>query len=177
LVVCNGQGEFLARIVESCLQREPGSKRNVSDLNGLAYGPLADWVGFNLRMAQEATFLAFARASRSIAGTRPGRFAMLTLINENPGISQTALGRAAGRDKSTLTPVLNDLVRRGWVRRQRNRADRRTYLLTLTAAGKNKLQQLTACARRHERNLDGIVGRDERARFLSILRRIAAEIG
>lgn len=159
------------------MPRGPGSKRNASEVNGLAYGPLADWVGFNLRMAQEASFLAFARQSRSVAGTRPGRFAMLTLINENPGISQTALGRAAGRDKSTLTPVLNDLVRRGWIRRQRNRDDRRTYLLTLTSGGKRKLGQLTACARRHERNLDHIIGRGDRTRFLSILRRIAAEIG
>ena len=50
---------------------------------------------------------------------RPGRFAMLTLIGRNPGISQTALSRANGRDKSTLTPLLADLVRRGLVRRTR----------------------------------------------------------
>jgi DNA-binding MarR family transcriptional regulator len=160
------------------LLRLPGPKQTVSDpTSTLAYGPLVDWIGFNLRMAQEASFLAFARQSRSVAGTRPGRFAMLTLINENPGISQTALGRAAGRDKSTLTPVLNDLVRRGWIRRERNRDDRRTYLLTLTPRGKKKLAELNACARRHERNLDRIIGPDERARFLAILRRIAAEIG
>jgi DNA-binding MarR family transcriptional regulator len=154
-----------------------GSKLNSADGAGLAYGPLVDWIGFNLRMAQEATFLAFARESRSVAGTRPGRFAMLTLINANPGISQTALSRAAGRDKSTLTPVLNDLVRRGWIRRQRNREDRRTYLLTLTPTGKRKLRQLTACARRHERHLDRIIGSGDRVRFLAVLRRIAADMG
>jgi DNA-binding MarR family transcriptional regulator len=165
-------------MVEGSLPRAPGSERDASDVASvLAYGPLAGWIGFNLRMAQEASFLAFARQSRSIAGTRPGRFAMLTLIDQNPGISQTALGRAAGRDKSTLTPVLNDLVRRGWIRRRRNREDRRTYLLTLTPAGKKRLGQLNACARRHERNLDRIIGPSEKGRFLSILRKIAAEIG
>jgi DNA-binding MarR family transcriptional regulator len=158
--------------------RVPVPKPNSSEATAaLAYGPLTDWVGFNLRMAQEASFLAFARESRSVAGTRPGRFAMLTLINENPGISQTALGRAAGRDKSTLTPVLNDLVRRGWIRRERKRDDRRTYFLALTPAGKKRLAELNACARRHERNLDRIIGREEKARFIAILRRIASEIG
>src|SRR4029077_10633438 len=78
------------------------------------YGPLADWVGFNLRMAQGAAFQAFARLANEI-GTRPGRFATLMLIGRNPGISQTALSRANGRDKSSLTPVLNDLARRGLV--------------------------------------------------------------
>jgi len=155
----------------------PGPKQNGSDLEaGIGYGPLAEWIGFNLRMAQEASFIAFARRARSVAGTRPGRFAVLTLINENPGISQTALGRAAGRDKSTLTPVLNDLVRRGWVRRLRNREDRRTYLLTLTPSGKKRLRRLNACARHHEHNLDRVIGSEDRTRFLAVLRRIAAEI-
>ena len=163
-------------IVESSL-RAPGSKGDASDpIAPLNHGLLLDWVGFNLRMAQEASFLAFARQSRSVAGMRPGRFAMLSLIDANPGLSQTALGRAAGRDKSTLTPVLNDLVRRGWIRRQRNRDDRRTYLLTLTPLGRKRLRQLTVCARRHERNLDRIIGLEDRSRFLAILRRIAAEI-
>ena len=35
---------------------------------------------------------------------------------------------------------------------------------------------LTRCARRHERVLDGIIGRRDRKRFLQILKRIAAEI-
>ncbi len=35
---------------------------------------------------------------------------------------------------------------------------------------------LTRCARRHERVLDGIIGRRDRKRFLQILKKIAAEI-
>src|SRR6266481_680935 len=88
------------------------------------YGPLAHWIGFNLRMAQDASFQAFTRLSQEI-GVRPGRFATLKLIAKNPGISQTALSRANGRDKSTLTPLLVDLVRRGLVRRTRTLTDRR----------------------------------------------------
>ncbi|MBI2714451.1 MAG: MarR family transcriptional regulator [Rhizobiales bacterium] len=139
------------------------------------FGPLAHWIGFNLRMAQESAFQAFSRRSQEI-GEGPGRFATLTLIGRNPGISQTALSLAAGRDKSSLTPVVEDLVRRGLVARKRMRDDRRTYRLNLTAAGKKTLTQLTRCARRHERNLDAIIGRRDRKRFIQILKRIAAEI-
>lgn len=139
------------------------------------FGPLALWIGFNLRMAQEAAFQAFSRRSQEV-GEGPGRFATLTLIGRNPGISQTALSLAAGRDKSSLTPVVEDLVRRGLVARKRMRDDRRTYRLNLTAAGKKTLTQLTRCARQHERNLDAIIGRRDRKRFLQILKRIAAEI-
>ena len=71
----------------------------------LRLGPLTDFIGFHLRLAQEASFQAFARRVRDL-DLRPGRFAVLALIGENPGISQTALGRASGRDKSSLTPAL-----------------------------------------------------------------------
>ncbi len=140
------------------------------------YGPLADWVGFNLRMAQAAAFQAFSRLAKEI-GTRPGRFATLMLIGRNPGISQTALSRANGRDKSSLTPVLNDLARRGLVIRRRTRADQRTYRLSLTPAGRRLLTELTRCAREHERKLDRIIGMNGQRAFVRALKRIIAEAG
>jgi len=139
------------------------------------FGPLAQWVGFNLRMAQESAFEAFSRRSQAI-GEKPGRFATLTLIGRNPGISQTELSHANGRDKSSLTPVVEDLVRRGLVKRTRLNHDRRAYRLNLTPAGKRTLSQLNACARRHERNLDRIIGARERKDFIAVLRKIAAQI-
>jgi len=90
--------------------------------SSIDFGPLARWVGFNLRMAQEAAFQAFSRRSQDI-GESPGRFATLTLIARNPGISQTELSHANGRDKSSLTPVVEDLVRRGLVERRRMNSD------------------------------------------------------
>lgn len=144
-------------------------------LNGsVRFGSLERWIGFNLRMAQAAAFQAFARRSSKI-GVQPGRFATLILIAANPGITQTALSRANGRDKSTLTPLISDLVRRRLVRRTRDRDDRRTYRLTLTPAGERLLGELTDCARAHEDELDRLVGRD-RARFLQLLKKISAEL-
>ena len=139
------------------------------------FGPLGHWVGFNLRMAQEAAFQAFSRRSQEI-GESPGRFATLMLIARNPGISQTELSLANGRDKSSLTPVVEELVRRGLVDRKKMESDRRTYRLNVTPAGKRILTMLTRCARRHERNLDRVIGERDRKRFIQILKKIAAEI-
>ena len=139
------------------------------------FGPLEDWPGFNLRLAQNASFQAFAREARGV-NLSPGRFATLMLIGRNSGISQTALSRAVGSDKSTLTFALDDLVRRGLVKRLRLRKDRRAYCLSLTASGERMLDELTECARRHDRNLERIIGPRDRATFLKILRRIATEL-
>ena len=168
------QGRPLADRKSVAAKESPPDARGA--LEGINYGPLAGWVGFHLRMAQTASFQAFARQAQDI-DLRPGRFAILTLIGNNPGIGQTALSRANARDKSTLTPALDDLVRRGLVSRNRTRRDRRAYRLTLTPAGEELLRKLTECAKRHEDNLDRVIGAGERARFLRILRRIATELG
>jgi DNA-binding MarR family transcriptional regulator len=143
---------------------------------GIDYGPLADWIGFHLRMAQIASFSAFAREVGEV-DLPPGRFALLTLIGRNPGISQTVLSRAAGRDKSTLTPALRDLKRRGLIGRHRVEADRRSYHLSLTPSGEAMLRRLTECASRHDRNLDRIVGARNKPTLLRTLRKIMLELG
>jgi DNA-binding MarR family transcriptional regulator len=155
-------------------QRRRG-KNGETVAESIKFGPLGHWVGFNLRMAQEAAFEAFSRRSQAI-GESPGRFATLTLIARNPGISQTELSHANGRDKSSLTPVVEELVRRGLVERKRMDSDRRTYRLNVTRSGKKILTTLTRCARRHERNLDHVIGARDRKRFIQILKKIAAGI-
>ena len=141
----------------------------------IRYGPLGDWIGFHLRLAQASSFQAFARRVQAV-DLRPGRFAVLVLIHENPGISQTDLSRANGRDKSSLTPVLDDLVRRKLVNRQRTAHDRRTYRLTLTPAGEAMLAELMECAKSHEAALDEVIGQRDRTKFLQILRRVAMDL-
>ena len=152
------------------------SVRATEGPSAVDFGPLDDWIGFHLRLAQNASFQAFARKARGI-DLSPGRFATLMLIGRNPGISQTALSRANARDKSSLTPVLEDLERRRLIRRARPKNDRRSYRLMLTPAGERLLKQLTVCAAEHDRNLDRIIGLRDRERFLRILKRLVAELG
>ncbi len=138
-------------------------------------GPLADFIGFHLRRAQNASFQAFARRVGQ-TDLSPGTFALLTLIRHNPGISQTALSRADGRDKSSLTPALAALERRGLILRQRLPENRRTYALSLTRAGGLVLAKLERHARAHDRRLDRIVGLQRKSDLIALLRRIAVEL-
>lgn len=100
---------------------------------------------------------------------------MLTIIRNNPGITPMALSRASGRDKSTITPVLRDLLRNGLVRREPAPADKRSYCLFLTPPGERKLAHLAASAARHDEELDAIVGA-RKQELLDLLRRIVAAL-
>lgn len=134
-------------------------------------GVLGDYIGFHLRLAQNASFKAFKRHTGE-SELRPGWFAVLMLIHANPGITPMALSRASGRDKSTLTPVLRDLTARKLVAQQPVPSDRRSYALSLTEAGEAKLARLAEHAAAHDRELDALVGA-KKPELLALLRKIA----
>jgi DNA-binding MarR family transcriptional regulator len=138
-------------------------------------GVLEGFIGFNLRLAQDASFRAFQRQ----VGQRdlePGRFAALMVIHNNPGITLGALGRAIARDKSTITPLIQHLQRRGLIERRPSATDRRSTTVTLTADGEAMLRDLFLHARDHDRRLDDIVG-DRKPELIRLLRRIAELLG
>lgn len=145
------------------------------DGGSLSYGELGDSIAFHLRLAQEASFNAFARRVGQ-TDSRPGRYAILTLIGENPGISQTVLSQASGRDKSSLTPALDDLETRQLIRRERVATDRRSYALYLTSLGKAALSAMDQQAQLHNETLDRIVGPAQRDEFMKILQRIVTSL-
>jgi DNA-binding MarR family transcriptional regulator len=134
-------------------------------------GVLADFIGFHLLLAQNASFRAFARHSGE-PDLKPGRFGAMMVIHNNPGITQVALGRAISRDKSTVTPLVQELHRRGFIRRSPSAVDRRSVTLTLTRTGEGELRNLLAHARAHDRRLDAIVGK-RKAVLIALLRNIA----
>ena len=136
--------------------------------------PLRNFIAFHLRLAQDASFRSFAQnAGRRRWG--PGNFAAMMVIRKNPGITQVALGRAISRDKSTVTPLIQELQRRGLVSRRRSASDRRSITLELTCAGEAALDGLLIHARAHNRRLDTILGK-QKAAFLEQLRKIADEL-
>ena len=132
---------------------------------GIRLGPLEDYIAFHLRLAQGASFRAFQRLA-GVPGLRPGWFAVLLLIRENPGITPMALSRGSGRDKSTITPMLRELEREGLVSREAVPGDRRSYALRLTAEGELRLAYLERAggrarpaARRDRRRPEGRAAR------------------
>lgn len=145
-----------------------------SEERALDLGPLTGFIGFALRNAQESSFRAFARLDET-GGLKPGRFAALMVIRHNPGLTQRELGAAIARDKSTVTPLIQDLLRLGLISRSPAKEDRRRNSLRLTAKGEATLGELEKHARAHDDRLDAIVG-GHKALFLELLHRVARDI-
>jgi DNA-binding MarR family transcriptional regulator len=92
------------------------------------FDELPTYVGYQVRRAQARIFSEFEATLKDFEFT-PGLFGVLTLIRANPGITQVALAAAFGVDKSTMSPVIFRLEKRGLVRREILPSDRRCHAL------------------------------------------------
>ncbi len=155
--------------------KTPGPDPRPSRTGEADLGPLKNYIAFQLRRAQDMSFQAFARRVGE-ADLSPGHFAILAVIDENPGLNQTALSQATGRDKSTLTPALKGLEKAGLISRARSRVDRRAYHLNLTPMGQEHLAKLMVHAEAHDRRLDEIVGEFHKPLLIHLLEKIVSEL-
>lgn len=69
------------------------------------------------------------------SGVTGGEWSCLRVLWMGDGITQVELARAMGMEKASLTPFVAGLVRKGLLRRTRNRVDRRKLNLHLSKAG------------------------------------------
>jgi DNA-binding MarR family transcriptional regulator len=97
------------------------------------FAELPNYVGYQVRRTQAKIFADFEATLANLDFT-PGSFGVLTLIRANPGITQVALAAAFAVDKSTMSPVIVRLEKRGLVRREVLASDRRCHALYLQAS-------------------------------------------
>ncbi|MGE5145639.1 MAG: MarR family winged helix-turn-helix transcriptional regulator [Candidatus Eiseniibacteriota bacterium] len=152
-----------------------GAKHDVRAGDRINYGKLPDYLGFNLRRAQAAMFVDFARVTGDLDLT-PGQFSLLMLLAANPGISQIGLSRAFGLDKSTVSPSIDRLEKRGLVERTRTPNDRRFYALHLTPGGRDLLMRATERVERQEDMMASALTPDERRAMIDMLQRVEAAL-
>ena len=76
-----------------------------------------------------------------------------------------------------MVPVLDLLEARCWVARKPCKADRRSYALALTKAGAGLLARVSPLVRRHERQFNAGLGKEEKAVLIELLERVAAAAG
>ncbi|MDJ0388159.1 MarR family transcriptional regulator [Roseomonas sp. E05] len=134
-------------------------------------GPLPGLLGHLLRRAHGRMQTGFAEAIAGL-GVTASEFALLCLVEANPGITLGQLAHAAALDKSTLSPAMQRLTERQLVERQPVSGDRRTQALCLSPAGAALLPSLKACVETYESDMAAPLTSEERETLLSLLRKL-----
>ena len=139
---------------------------------GIDYGPLDRRLGYVLRRAQMAVFRDFFSAFEAF-DIRPAQYSILTVIECNPGLKQSEVSEALGIQRTNFVAMVDELQRRGLVRRDPAPNDRRSYALVLTEAGRRLMGELHEVAERHEQRIADAIGAETHRRMFATLGKIA----
>ena len=135
---------------------------------------LPGFLGYQIRRTQAWVFAEYM-AELGDTDLTPGACGMITLIRANPGITQNQLGRAFGIDKSTLTPVLNRLEKRGLIRREPRAEDRRFNVLRIAPEAEERVDSFLARVTRFEARMTARLGEEKAAQLIALLCELRGE--
>lgn len=108
--------------------------------------PLQHLLGYRLARASVPMDKVFNEAIGLPLQLRRIEFSLLSLIQANPGVMAKQLTQALSLSASNMSVVLDRLEKRGLVLRVASGADRRSWLLELSPAGKTLLNQAASVA-------------------------------
>jgi DNA-binding MarR family transcriptional regulator len=135
-------------------------------------GPLPELIGYVLRRAQLVVFQDFFAAFAPF-DISPAQFSVLTVIERNPGLTQSQVAAALGIKRTNFVGLLDELERRGVAERRQAARDKRSYALYLTAEGAALMRKLKPVLKAHESRMVAKVGQEGRDRLVALLREIS----
>lgn len=127
---------------------------------------LAKYPGYALRRAAHATMAELA-ARLAPLGLRQVDFSALMLIEANPGITASALGRALEIQRANMVPLLKKLEDAGLLARAP--IDGKSQGLSLTPEGRARVAEVLPLIEAYEAELLARVPEEHRAHLLPAL--------
>jgi DNA-binding MarR family transcriptional regulator len=139
-------------------------------------GMLPNLVGYMLRRAQLAVFQDFWRGYADL-DIRPAQYAVLIVIERNPGLRQSQISSALNIKRANLVALLDSLENRGLAKRVPVASDRRSYALHLTDAGTAMMRKLAEANAAHETRVNAVIGEVGRKELLRLLHGVIEAVG
>jgi DNA-binding MarR family transcriptional regulator len=106
------------------------------------------------------------------AGLTPVEFAVITALEDAPGIDQGSLAARLGIDPVSAHHLVHRLSAAGFVERQVSATDRRVRALRLTARGQALRDRLRGDGRASQERILAPLGQKERKLFIEMLTRL-----
>ena len=161
------------------LRPKRATRRSETNGEGAAeidLGPLPNLAGYMLRRAQLAVFQDFWRNYAQF-DIRPAQYAVLIVIERNPGLRQSQISSALNIKRANLVALLDSLESRGLAKRVPVASDRRSYALHLTEQGTALMQKLAEVSAEHEARVGAIIGEAGRKELLRLLQGVTDAVG
>jgi DNA-binding MarR family transcriptional regulator len=133
-------------------------------------------VGLAFLLSQVGAHAAAGFGQRlSAIDLTPQHVGIIRMLASNAGMTQQHIASLFGIFPSRLVALLDELESRKLVARRSNQADRRSYHLHLTAAGKRSLQRIEIITKELEEDLFSSLNPVERETLTALLHRIVSQ--
>src|SRR3954464_13867348 len=109
------------------------------------------------------------RAAHTAHNLKPRQFQILGLLHDHEGLAQSDLVQTMDMAPSMLVTLLNPLEADGLVSRERDPADRRRHLVTLTPAGEQALDSASRAQKENEDELFAPLDDAQREQLATLL--------
>lgn len=125
-------------------------------------------------LLSQASLRAHALLTQGLgnAGARGHHYRLLAALDDLGPASQAVLGRATGLDRSDVTVAVSELVQSGAITRTPSVSDRRSHTISLTAAGRQWLDELDETMAAVQAQLLAPLTKSERRQLTRLLARI-----
>ncbi|TMR31751.1 MarR family transcriptional regulator [Nonomuraea zeae] len=110
-------------------------------------------------------------------GPQSREFVVLDILADEDSPSQQDLAHRLGINRTIMVRLLDRLQETGYVVRTRNPANRRTYVLSLTEAGRSALDGMRHAVAARDARLTGALTEPERQRLTALLTKVVADDG
>lgn len=134
---------------------------------------LAKYTGSLVRRAQQRHMAVWL--SEVSAELTSVQYAAMVVLQQAPGVNQRQLGDELDLDRSTIADLVARMVRNGLIERTDDPADKRSYVLFLTAAGKKQLATLRPRVASVERILTAALTPQESSELRRLLSALLSE--
>ena len=102
---------------------------------------------------------------------------IIGLLWRRDGINQQEIAEIVSKDKSSVTYLINSLVKRGLVKRVENKNDRRNKQVFLTPKGRQKRKIIFPWVLDLYQQAAGDTGRDEIGDAIALVKKMTANLG
>lgn len=147
-------------------------RETVSETRALEMDDMEESLGFRLRLAQNTLFREFSERFGAL-GLTQSLYAIMVLIQRNPGSRQMELGAALGIRQTNLVERIDTLVGRGLVLRAPDPADRRANTLHLTEAGESFMSEVRVVHDEMTQDFLNRLGARDHATLIELLKKLA----
>lgn len=97
---------------------------------------------------------------------------LLKYVYESPGCTQTHLSESLHKDKTTITRMIDTLVKKGKLERKSSLEDRRVFKIYVTKETSKKVEEMSPIFEMRRVELEAIIDKDDYMIALKVLNQI-----